>query len=281
MPRLLTCWCVAGVLALATPGRATGDSPPDEPTPGALTPVVTLDLGEGVVMRFALVPAGEFQMGSPSGAGDPDESPPRRVRITRPFYLGVDEVTQAQWQRLMPVNPSRFAGPRRPVDNVSWHEALRFIERLSTLSGRELRLPTEAEWEYACRAGTGTAWSFGDDENRCGEYAWIMSNCGAATRAAGQKTANAFGLQDLHGNVSEWCADWYAQPDQAGDSIDPTGPKSGTARVLRGGNWSDEARAVRSAARNCLDPAGRTDGTGFRCLLTLPTLSAPTTPSSK
>jgi len=170
---------------------------------------VPINTTNSIGMRLVLIPPGEFQMGSPAGDGvaSSDEKPHHNVRITKPFYLGVCEVTQEQYERVMAQNPSRFKGdPQRPVGYVSWTGAAEFCRKLSEKEGVTYRLPTEAEWEYACRAGTTTRYCFGDDEASLGEYAWYGS---VGRYPVGEKTPNAWGLCDMHGNVWEWCADWY------------------------------------------------------------------------
>jgi formylglycine-generating enzyme required for sulfatase activity len=221
-------------------------------------------------MEFVLIPSGRFQMGSTSG--DDDEKPVHSVEITQPFYLGTTEVTQSQWESVMGHNPSGFKRVDRPVENVSWEDVQSFIEKLN---GRErgvtYRLPTEAEWEYAARAGTTTAYSFGDSEKQLDEYAWYSGNSGSQTHSVGQKRANGWGLYDMHGNVWEWVSDWYAS-DYYKRSLqrDPSGPPSGTNRVIRGGSWNNDARNCRSANRNNGHPGNRNDNVGFRLLSTWP-----------
>ena len=204
---------------------------------------------------MVLIPAGEFMMGSADSDPDAssDEKPRHRVRINEPFYLGKYAVTQEQWQRVMSTNPSSFKGPRNPVEDVRWEDCEAFLEKLNQqfgTAGATFRLPTEAEWEYACRAGSSTAWCFGDDEASLGEYAWHVLNSVSRTHPVGQKRPNAWGLYDVHGNVSEWCADWY-QDEYYGESPsdDPRGPTSGSYRVLRGGSCLDLAGVARSASR--------------------------------
>ncbi len=210
---------------------------------------------------FLLVEPGTFRMGSPDGeAGcDDDEGPVHEVQITRPFYLGETQVTQAQWQLVMGGNPSHEEGDDLPVETVSWDEAMEFCRKAG------YRLPTEAEWEYACRAGSTTRFSFGDDEHRLGEYAWYEDNSSLRTHPVGQKKPNVWGFHDMHGNVWEWCADWY-EPGYYAQSPgrDPQGPSPGNWCVQRGGSWDDNPWYCRSAGRGSDDPTARPDFSGFR-----------------
>ncbi|MGF7036212.1 formylglycine-generating enzyme required for sulfatase activity [Paenibacillus mucilaginosus] len=237
------------------------------PSMSAKSQTESMDIGHGVTMEFVLIHPGSFTMGSSLHTGVGDEAPEHRVTITKPFYMGIYEVTQEQWQELMGNNPSTFKGDQAPVDSVSWDEAQRFIVKLQEKTGRKFTLPTEAQWEYAARAGTSTAWDFGDNESLLGEYAWFGDNSGGATHPAGQKKPNAWGLHDLYGNVQEWCRDWYAAPYPQGDAADPQGPKSGESRVLRGGAWGDDYTMVRSAYRNAAGADAKTPGIGFRVVM--------------
>ena len=191
---------------------------------------------------FVLIPEGSYMMGSNDGYDD--EKPVHQVKISRPFYLGKYPVTQAQWQTVMGNNPSHFKGASRPVEQVSWNEVQEFITKLNELEGCEgcYRLPTEAEWEYAARAGTTTAYSFGDDVGQLGNYAWYGDNSNGETHSVGEKGANLWGLYDMHGNVWEWVQDWYGNYPE-GPLTDPTGPESGSYRVVRGGSWGSTAGA--------------------------------------
>ena len=211
---------------------------------------------------------GTFQMGTASG-GDDDERPATQVAISAGYWLGQTEVTQAQWQTVMGGNPSKFKGDNRPVEQVSWGDAMDFCRKLTErergagrLSGDlAYTLPTEAQWEYACRAGT-----LGDYAGSLDALGWYAGNSGNQTHPAGQKQANAWGLFDMHGNVWEWCADWYG--DYPGGSVsDPTGKASGTDRVYRGGSWGNGAVSCRSVDRYGSGPAGRWDLLGFRIAL--------------
>lgn len=229
----------------------------------------SIDLGNGIQMEFVLLNPGSFTMGSSLYAGEGDEAPEHRVAITAPFYLGKYEVTQQQWESLMGNNPSRFKGERHPVDSVSWDDAQRFLFKLQEKTGRKLTLPTEAQWEFAARAGTSTPWSFGSDEAKLGDYAWYGENSGDATHPVGEKKPNAWGLYDMYGNVQEWCLDWYAAPYPQGEVADPQGPRSGDSRVLRGGAWGDDFTMVRSAYRNAAGADARTPGIGFRVVMVI------------
>jgi formylglycine-generating enzyme required for sulfatase activity len=220
-------------------------------------------------MEFVLIRAGEFQMGASDG--DKDEQPVHTVRISKPFYLGKYEVTQAQWQAVMEKNPSGFTGdPTRPVENVSWEDVQEFIRRLNTKeNGVTYRLPTEAEWEYAARAGTTTAYSFGNDKSQLSQYAWYGDTSGNQTHPVGKLKPNAWGLYDMHGNVWEWVQDWYG-PYTAGAAVEPAGLSSGSRRVVRGGSWDSGASYCRSAYRLYAAPGYRGGGLGFRLLRIVP-----------
>ena len=161
-------------------------------------------------------------------------------------------------------NPSTFKVSRNPVETVFWTNAVEFCNRLSKSEGVEYRLPTEAEWECACRAGTSTTYSFGDDASKVGQYMWYTYNSDLTTHPVGQKLPNAWGLYDMHGNVWEWCQDWYGHYGSENVLIDPTGSASGKYRVLRGGSFAHRPKDVRSANRHSLQPDNRGDGIGFR-----------------
>lgn len=245
---------MAGVL----PGVATAQASAARPQ----------TLTNSIGMEFVLLPEGSFMMGSEHG--DADERPVHRVTISQPFYLGVYEVTQAQWQAVMGNNPSLFQGnPNLPVEQVWWDTVQEFVGKLNALEGgQKYRLPTEAEWEYAARAGSTTAYSFGDDPAGLGDYAWFKENSGGKTHPVGQLKANAWGLYDMHGNVMEWVQDWYGRyPTEA--VKDPQGSPSGTHRMRRGGAWNSTAAVCRSANRYSV-PGFRDDFLGFRLLRTVP-----------
>jgi formylglycine-generating enzyme required for sulfatase activity len=238
-----------------------------------LAPKLSVALGDGVKMEFVLIKAGCFMMGSEKG--EADEKPLHDVTITKPFYMGVYEVTQAQWMAIMGDNPSYLKGNDLPVESVTWDDAQKFAAKLKTKLAQSLRcrLPTEAEWEYACRAGTTTPFSFGSALNGSG------ANCdgnfpfgGAEKGPSLQRTTrvssyepNAFGLYDMHGNVWEWCADWHDRTYYAQSPVDdPTGSTRVWNRATRGGSWSYSAIRCRSAYRNGYSPLYQRPNSGFR-----------------
>ncbi len=227
---------------------------------------VALELGEGVKMEFVLIHPGSFTMGTTSH--DYDEAPPHGVTLSQPFYLGKFEVTQAQWQRVMGDNPSHFKGPDRPVENVSWEDGQIFLAKLHAATGRNFALPTEAQWEYACRAGSKTEFCFGDDEAKLVDYGWFATNSELATHPVGKLKPNAWGLHDMHGNVYEWCADWYSEGSYPeGDAVDPVGPATGKRRTLRGGGWIFVGENLRCSDRGFSPPDYRASEYGLRCVM--------------
>lgn len=220
-----------------------------------------------VGMKLVWIEKGSFDMGSPSGEWGRDISLPQRlVTLTKGFYMGATEVTQKQWLALMSENPSKFKGDDLPVEDVTWEQAVEFCEKLSAKEGKRYRLPTEAEWEYACRSGTTTAYHEGDTEADLAKVAWYgHGHAGSEARSypVGQKKPNAWGLYDMHGNVFEWCSDWE---DRVGKepATDPTGPAEGWKRIRRGGSWQSNAAGCHVADRDSLAPKASSFGTGFR-----------------
>ncbi|MBN2688225.1 MAG: formylglycine-generating enzyme family protein [Deltaproteobacteria bacterium] len=218
-------------------------------------------------MKFVLIPNGTFMMGSPSNeSGRDNDETQHRVTISKPYYLQTTEVTQGQWKAVMGSNPLHFRkGDDYPVEEVSWNDVQEFITKLNRKENtNKYRLPTEAEWEYACRAGNTARFSFGDDDSDLGRYAWYFSNSSGETHQVAQKEPNAWGLYDMHGNVWEWCQDWYGDYP-SGHVTDQSGPSSGSDRVLRGGSWCNLAGLVRSAFRLRRNPGFRYSyGLGFR-----------------
>jgi len=225
---------------------------------------VAIDLGNGIKIEFVLVQPGTFEMGSADG--ESDEVPVHEVAVTRPFFLGKYEVTQQQWRQVMDENPSLFKGDRMPVESVSWYDCQKFLERLNELApGRDFRLPTEAEREYACRAGTKTTYSFGDADMPLDPYAWVDTTSENEPHPVGLKLPNPWGLYDMHGNVWEWCSDWHSHDYYAESPVDdPQGPPAGDKKVLRGGSWSNPGPYSRSANRGYYDPNARHNNYGLR-----------------
>ncbi|MDR1243098.1 MAG: formylglycine-generating enzyme family protein [Deltaproteobacteria bacterium] len=237
--------------------------------PGASLAAVEI-YTNSIGMEFILIPSGSFMMGAGRFEdADADEKPQHLVTISKPFYLGKYEVTQEQWVAVMESNPSGFKGWNNPVETVSRDEALEFIKRLNRQEGHSrYRLPTEAEWEYAARAGSAGAYSFGDAAGQLEKYAWYERNSRRATHPVGQKQPNARGLYDMHGNVWEWVEDWYGERYYADSpGTDPKGPSSGSGRVKRGGSWDRDAEDCRSAYRRSREPDSSDCSIGFRLAL--------------
>ena len=272
------------VLLIMLAGRVAGDEPArlKAPFPAdeakACQEAWAKHLGVPVVatnsigMRFSLIPPGEFTMGSPAEEEwHREDEVLHGVTISKPFCMAVTEVTQKQWMALMGENPSFCEGDELPVETVTWDQAAEFCRKLSAKERMSYRLPTEAEWEYACRAGTTTPFHTGetirtDQANYNGDYTYAGGAKGEfreETTVAGSLAANAWGLYDMHGNVWEWCADWYAAyPD--GDATDPTGPADGDRRIFRGGCWMNFPAVCRSANRAKVVPQSWNFHLGFR-----------------
>lgn len=228
----------------------------------------TLVLGGGVKLELVLIPAGKFMMGSPPGEKQRfSEWPQHEVRITRPFYMGKYPVTNEQTKAVMDKIDGHpfFAGMNNPVYAFSWNDAQDFCKKLSVMTGKTVRLPTEAEWEYACRAGTTTRYFSGDSDTSLTDVAWFRDNSNR-THPVGQKKPNAWGLYDMCGNVAQWCQDYWARYEP-GAAVDPHGPEVGETRVLRGCCFFQAADDCRSAARGNNLQGCNMGGTGFRIVM--------------
>jgi len=254
--------------AAAKPARRAGASRPEANSMG---------------MKLVLLPAGSFTMGSPlTEKGRGTDEGQQRVTILTPFLISRTVVTKAEWKAVMKTEP--WKGQRCVVDGddapavyVDWHDAVAFCRKLTVQEraggwldkGEHYRLPTEAEWEYACRAGTKSAWSFGADPRKLSDYAWHYGNTSdrkeAYAHRVGRKKPNPWGLCDMHGNVYEWCSDWYKSTLAGGEN--PQGPSTGTMKVLRGGGWGYDPARCRSADRNKNDPSFTDFSGGFRIVL--------------
>jgi len=253
---------------------------PDDPQPSAVPAIpdrLSLDVGGGHQLVCALIKPGVFKMGSP--ADEPlrgDDERRREVRLTRPYYMGIYPVTQRQYTEVTDTNPSTFRGLDRPVENVAWHDARAFCQRLSQATGKRVRLPTEAEWEFACRSGTETPFNTGSSisaamANYNATTTYLRGPEGefrARTMDVGCFEPNAWGLHDMHGNVQEWCQDWYG-PYPADAATDPAGPEEGDRRVLRGGHWRHPPERLRSANREASPPESASRMIGFRVVVDL------------
>jgi formylglycine-generating enzyme required for sulfatase activity len=252
-------------------------SSPSSPSPGSSSQPDPRTFVNSLGATFRLIPAGSFLMGSPETDTDAAsyEKPQHSVTISRPYYLGETEVTQGQWKAIMGTEPWKGEigvkeGSNYPATYVSWEDAVEYCRRLSEREGRTYRLPTESEWEYACRGGTKTRYSIGNDADELSKYGWFYDNAFSKGESYAhevrQKLANAYGLYDMHGNVWEWCSDWNGRYS-AGALTDPVGADSGSDRVSRGGGWDDRASNCRAALRSGFVPSFRGDFLGFRLLL--------------
>ncbi|MBO7524645.1 MAG: SUMF1/EgtB/PvdO family nonheme iron enzyme, partial [Verrucomicrobia bacterium] len=243
---------------------------------------VTIPLSEDVDLDMIWIRSGTFTMGSPEDElGRYDDETQHEVTLTQGYWLGKYEVTQAQYEAVMGTNPSVTQGDDLPVQKVSWTDAMEFCATLTKIEraagrlpeGYEYTLPTEAQWEYACRAGTMTALNSGKNlssTEKCpemDEVGWYVGNGSNKTHPVGQKLPNAWGLYDMHGNVYEWCLDWYGEDEPASSVTDPTGPETGSTRLIRGGCWNEVAIFCRSAFRNYTTPASSDSYIGFRVAL--------------
>jgi len=249
----MTRWSKWRLAALAAFLIGCGGASP-EPAADKSPDLITNSIG----MKLKLIPAGSFMMGSTQG--DADEQPVHKVTLTKPFYMGTTEATQAQWKAIMGDDPAHFTGDDRPVEQVSWNDARAFCKKLSEKEGVTYRLPTEAEWEYACRAGTTTELYWGDQWDDT--LSWVGPPTGGETKPVGTKPPNPWGLYDMIGNVWEWCEDAFA-PYSAGDQTDPIVTK-GTTRVCRGGGAYSVWRYARCASRGNGPADDRDYHLGFR-----------------
>ena len=232
-----------------------GGTDPDPQPGGAQTYTVN-----GVSFKMTPVAGGTFQMGSTTG--DSDEEPVHQVTLSN-FSIGETEVTQELWQAVMVTNPSNFKGNKLPVERVSWNDCQTFITKLNQLTGKTFRLPTEAEWEYAARGGNKSNGYTYSGSNTIGDVAWYTSNSSSTTHAVATKAPNELGIYDMSGNVEEWCQDWYGSYS-SGSQTNPTGPTTGSYRVIRGGSWSSYAAFCRVAYRDSYAPSDTSNNLGLR-----------------
>lgn len=272
--RKVATFCMMLVVFVVVVGQPARAAPPPQQESPVPEKELSLDLGGAVKLELVLIPAGDFLMGAPDSDRDAagDQKPQHRVRITKPFYLGRYLVTQEQWQAVMGTNPSYVKAPRHPVETVSWDDCQDFLTKLSSrfVQGKgRFSLPTEAQWEYACRAGSTSRYYCGDEEGLLGDCAWYCGNSGGSTHAVGQKKPNAWGLYDMHGNVWEWCKDWYYEDFYVRwPTSDPTGGGAGPRRASRGGAWYSRVEQCRSASRGDFVSGLRLGYLGLRvCLI--------------
>ena len=222
----------------------------------------------GVSFEMVRVEGGTFRMGATSeqeDEADSNEKPVHSVTLSS-YYIGKTEVTQVLWEAVMGINPSRFKGDYLPVENVSWDDCQEFIRKLNSMTGQNFRLPTEAEWEFACRGGNNSCGYTYSGSNNLGSVAWYDENSGGQTHRVATKAPNELGIYDMSGNVWEWCGDWYANYTSNSQS-NPSGPQSGSDRVGRGGSWFNDVGDCRSSDRGDYYPADRLKGVGLRLAL--------------
>jgi len=269
-------WSLLGLLICAVEATVCAAEPAKE---------IAVDLGGGVKLEMVLIPAGSFMMGN--ARGERDEYPVHKVNIIKPFYLAKYELTQDQWAAVMDGKaPGKFQNPKHPVESLGRLHVAEFLKKLNEkLGGKPFigrhpldlestprtlgtyRLPTEAQWEYACRAGSNTKYSFGDDEKQLGQYAWFHGNSEGATHPVGEKKPNRWGLYDMHGNVWEMCRDeYFTDYYTISTTDDPQGPRATHRRVgaVRGGGWNYSAKGCRSSDRGYFIMNRSSDSLGFR-----------------
>jgi len=251
------------------------ESAPDYAKRCGLPPTLTLDLG-GVTWEGVLIPAGSFVMGSPPGEAKTEKESAlearHKVTITEPYYLGRFELTQAQYEKVTGTNPSLTKGDALPVHNVSWQDAQDFCAKVTTLTGRSAQLPTEAQWEYACRAGTTSAYCSGNDIADLNKVGWHGGNSGGKPHPVGELQPNAWVLYDMHGNIREFVRDLFAEAPLA-DATDPSGPKEGDPKnhVVRGGAYTANAAVALNCRAAVRRPTETLKVTGFRMMATVVT----------
>ncbi len=229
---------------------------------------LTIPVKNGINIEMVKVEAGSFDMGATPEMENPweDEKPVHRVTLTNNYYVGKYEITQALWQAVMGSNPSHFKGDALPVEQVSWKDCQKFITKLNRLTGKNFRLPTEAEWEYAARGGNKSRGYRYSGSNTIDDVAWYENDALSQTHPVGTKQPNELEIYDMTGNVMEWCQDWYGSYSSS-PQVNPTGAASGSYRVVRGGGWSDSARGCRTSDRNLTSPGGRFSNLGLRLVL--------------
>jgi len=271
------------ILALALLMVGTGgypqwdgkESSADYAKRAGVAPTLTLDLGGGVTWEGVLIPAGSFVMGSPPGEAKTDKESAlekqHKVTLTEPFYMGKFELTQAQYEKVMGANPSTTKGESLPVHNLPWQDAQDFCAKLGKICHRVVELPTEAQWEYACRAGTTTAYCSGNQIADLNKVGWHGGNSGGKPHPCGELAPNAWGVYDMHGNIREFVRDLFVEAP-LGDATDPMGPKEGDPKnhVVRGAAYTANAAVALNCRAACRRPTENLGSTGFRIVVALP-----------
>jgi len=271
------------ILALALLMVGTGgypqwdgkESSADYAKRAGVAPTLTLDLGGGVTWEGVLIPAGSFVMGSPPGEAKTDKESAlekqHKVTLTEPFYMGKFELTQAQYEKVMGANPSTTKGESLPVHNLPWQDAQDFCAKLGKICHRVVELPTEAQWEYACRAGTTTAYCSGNQIADLNKVGWHGGNSGGKPHPCGELAPNAWGVYDMHGNIREFVRDLFVEAP-LGDATDPMGPKEGDPKnhVVRGAAYTANAAVALNCRAACRRPTENLGSTGFRIVVAPP-----------
>lgn len=263
---------IALLLAGGYPAWDGKESVADYAKKAGLEPTLTLDLGGGVTWEGVLIPAGSFVMGSPPGEAKTEKESSlekqHRVTLTRPFYIGKFETTQAQYEKVTGANPSIAKDGKLPVHNVSWQDANEFCVKLAERTKRAVQLPTEAQWEHACRAGTTTAYHSGNTIDDLKKVGWFGATSGGKLHPGGELAPNAWGVYDMHGNVREFTRDLYSDAPLS-DATDPTGPKDGDPRnhVVRGSAYTANSAVALNSCAACRRPTEALGMTGFRIIV--------------
>ena len=272
MKNFLSMMAIAAMTAcaLVSCGSDDDDSPKGTSSTSKPKTVTVENNGKKVSFKMMPVEAGTFTMGATEEQQSPesDEKPAHSVTITDDYYMGETEVTQELWEAVMGNNPSKFSGSTNPVEQVSWDDCQEFIKKLNTLTGEQFRMPTEAEWEFAARGGNKSKGYQYSGSDNLDDVAWYGENWKTgSTHPVKKKASSELGIYDMSGNVWEWCLDWYGSSYSSSLQTNPTGPATGSCRVIRGGSWDDNAKACRLSRRGNIEPEDGANFLGLRLVL--------------
>jgi formylglycine-generating enzyme required for sulfatase activity len=252
------------IVNFVSPANGTSSTPPPKTESAGLrinSKTLILNCGSGVTMELRLIPAGTFTMGSKL---DTAEQPPHKVTVRRSFYMGIYSVTQAQYKAVMSENPSCFPGDNKPVENVTWFDANNFCQKISSLNSKRVVLPSEAMWEYACKAGSKGHYCYNDKRELLADYGWYDRNSSSCSHDVGRLKPNKFGLYDMHGNVLEWCGDEWHEDYENAPADERYWPSNDSFRIFRGGSWYSNADRCRAEFRDGFSPNNHCNNLGFR-----------------